>query len=75
MKINIIAKPQAKKNQVTKIDEVNYRVAVTAPAHNNLANQAIVELLAEYFGAKKSEIILCQGQKERQKVFIVPDQK
>ena len=62
--------PRAKKNEV--IEEAGrYKVYVTAPATEGRANRAVIELLADYFGLKRSQIHLVQGEKSRNKFLDV----
>ena len=62
--------PRAKENKVVE-EAGRYKVYVTAPAIDGRANRALLELLAEYFGVKKSRIHLVQGAKSRDKLFDV----
>ncbi|UCB56877.1 MAG: DUF167 domain-containing protein [Candidatus Omnitrophota bacterium] len=71
MKISVKVKPQAKQDMVRKIGPGDYTVWVKAKALEGKANQAVVEVLAEYFGVAKSKIALLKGKKTRNKVFMV----
>ena len=65
IKVKVI--PNAKKNEVIKEGE-NFRVRLRAPASEGNANSALVELLAQYFGVKKSSIRIIKGAKNRKKI-------
>lgn len=71
MKIFVNAKPNSKENKVTKMDENHFSVRVTAPPVEGKANQAVIELLAEYFHLPKSHVQLLSGQTSKSKVFEV----
>jgi len=47
------------------------KVAVTAPPDKGRANEAIVEVLAEALGLKRSQIELVSGPTSRQKKFLL----
>jgi len=70
-KIWVTVKPQAKKSEVKKISVGEYAVAVTAPAREGKANEAVIELLAEYFSVPKSSIRIVRGQTGRRKLVQV----
>ena len=60
--------PRAKENKV--IEEASrYKVYVTAPAEDGRANRAVLELLADHLGLRKSQIQLIRGEKNRDKFF------
>lgn len=67
-KLWISVKPQAKTAGVKKISDGEYSVSVRAPAREGKANEAVIELLAEYFSMPKSAIRIIRGQKARRKL-------
>lgn len=71
MKISIKVRPNAKHARVEKIDENNFLVWVKEKPINGKANQAAIDLLAEYFDVAKSDIILLKGQTSKHKLFEV----
>ena len=60
--------PRAKRDKVVK-EQGRYKVYVTAPAENGRANRAVLELLADHFKLKKSQVQLIRGEKSRDKLF------
>ncbi|MFH2068582.1 MAG: DUF167 family protein [Candidatus Omnitrophota bacterium] len=62
--------PRAGRNEV-KEDGEQLRVYLTAPAEENRANQALIKILAEYWGVKKSMVTIKKGLRSRQKVIKV----
>lgn len=71
MKIEIQVKPKSAKNKVEKLGENLYRVCVTAPPHKGEANEAVVELLADYFRVPKSSIRILLGGRGRKKLVEI----
>jgi uncharacterized protein (TIGR00251 family) len=71
MKINVRVKPNARKNEVTRLDEKRYLVSVTAPPSEGKANAKLIELLSEYFAMAKSRITILKGAGVREKVVEI----
>ncbi|HEY6191856.1 MAG TPA: DUF167 domain-containing protein [Bacteroidota bacterium] len=71
MKISVRVKPNARKNEVTKLDEKTYLVSVTAPPVDGKANAGVIELLAAYFRKAKSRIVILKGASGRQKLVEI----
>lgn len=65
MKIVVRVKTGAKENQIEKIDETHFAVAVKARAHDGQANEAVIKLIAEYFAVPKSAVRIISGQTSR----------
>jgi uncharacterized protein (TIGR00251 family) len=65
------AKPGAKVNAVVDTFENALLVAVTARPEDGKANEAIVRVLAEVLGCRRSEITLVSGQTSRNKRFLI----
>lgn len=70
IKIKVI--PNAKKNQVME-DSGKFKVYVNAPAVDNKANKALVEVLADHFGIRKSRIKIIRGDRAREKTVEISD--
>jgi hypothetical protein len=69
-KINVRVMPRAKKNKVVE-EAGRLKVYLTAPPVEGRANEALVELLAEHFKVKKSQITIVRGEKSRDKVVVI----
>lgn len=65
------AQPGARKNGVQGERGGALRVAVHAPPEDGRANQAIIELLRETLGLKRSQIELLSGATGRDKRFLI----
>lgn len=65
------AQPGARKNAVLGEHAGALKVAVTAPPEDGRANAAIVEVLKDWLGVKRSQVELLSGSTNRNKVFLV----
>ena len=65
--LNVRVIPNARKNEIIK-DGNTFRVRLSAPAAEGKANSALIELLAEHFGVKKSAVKIVKGIKSRNKL-------
>jgi uncharacterized protein (TIGR00251 family) len=65
------AQPGAKRNAVLGEQAGALKVAVTAPPEDGRANAALVEVLRDWLGLKRSQVQLVVGPTSRNKVFLV----
>lgn len=56
MKIFVKSKPNSNKEEVERVDDKNFIVAVNEPAVDGKANKAIVKALAKYLNAPSSKL-------------------
>ncbi|MFC1613580.1 DUF167 domain-containing protein [Patescibacteria group bacterium] len=71
MFINIKVIPRAKKNEVIKLENGNYKARLTSAPVDGKANQALIKMLSKYFGVGKSEIRIVRGEKGREKTIRI----
>ena len=71
MKISVKAKPKARENSIKKIDDFNFTVRVKELPIENKANEAIIEVLAEYFAVPKSKINIISGHNSKHKIIEI----
>ena len=71
MKIFVKAKPNARKEQVEKIDGTHFVVQVKEAPIQGRANRAIRDALAEYFNIPPSRIKIVSGSSSKQKTFEI----
>ncbi len=71
MKISIVAHPNAKNPRVEKDLTGMLHIYVNKPPLKNKANEAIIELLTDFFKTKKGNIILLSGSKSKHKTFEI----
>ena len=69
--VQVRAQPGAKRNGVVGEQNGSLKVAVTAPADQGKANKALVEVLADALGVKRSQVELVAGPSQREKRFLV----
>ena len=69
-KITIKVIPNAKKSRIVLEGEL-FKVYVNAPAVDNKANKAVIEILAEHFNVRKSAVKIVRGEKAREKVVEI----
>lgn len=69
MKLSVMVKTNARKNEVVKVDDSTFRVAVTISPIEGKANKAVIELLAEYFDVPKSSVYIHSGVAGRKKII------
>ena len=67
---NVRVTPHARQNKVVESDGV-LRVYTTVAPENGRANDAVIELLSEYFDIAKSRIVISKGITSRDKVVII----
>ena len=65
------AQPGAKRNAVLGEQAGALKVAVTAPPEDGRANAALVELLRDWLGLKRSQVELASGQTNPNKTFLI----
>lgn len=71
MKIFVTAKPASKINEVTQIDATHFIVKVKAPPQDGKANEAIIDVLAEFLEVPKSSLEMKAGHTAKKKVVEV----
>lgn len=69
--IAVRAQPGARKNAVLGEQAGALKVAVTAPPEDGRANAALVEVLRDWLGVKRSQVELAGGAASRNKIFLV----
>lgn len=67
------AQPGAKRTGVLGEQSSALKVAVTAPPEDGRANAALVEVLREWLGVKRSQVELLSGKTNRNKTFLIRD--
>src|SRR5947208_9041479 len=65
------AQPGARKAGVKGEQAGMLKLAVTAPPEDGRANEALVELLREVLGVKRSQVELLSGATSREKKFLI----
>ena len=68
--ITIKVTPNAKTNSITKENNI-LKIRVTAPAINNKANKAVIQLLSKHLKINKSKIKIIKGIKSKEKIINI----
>ena len=63
--------PGSSRNRVAGKHGVGLKVQVSAPPEKGKANQAVTELLAEFFDVPESRVTLISGHSRPRKVFRI----
>jgi uncharacterized protein (TIGR00251 family) len=71
MRISVRVKPNARKNEVERLEESRFLVSVTAPPFEGKANEKAIELLAEYFHVPKRRVIILKGAASKEKIVEI----
>lgn len=72
IKLQIIAKPNAKKTAILKISEQALHIAIHAKPHKGEANHELILFLSKIFDVPKSKIIFKSGENSKNKQVIIP---
>ncbi|MDD2927999.1 MAG: DUF167 domain-containing protein [Candidatus Omnitrophica bacterium] len=70
MIFNLRVIPKASRNLVKQEDN-GFKVYLTKPAQDGLANEQLIELLSEYLKTKKYKVRIIQGHKSRNKLVEI----
>lgn len=68
----ILAKPNAKKSMLLKVNEQGLHISLHAKPHQGEANKELISYLSQLFHLPKTEIILKRGEGSRHKQILVP---
>jgi len=71
MVIRIKVQTRASVEKVEQLDLDEYKVWVTAPAHDNQANEAVIDILSDYFDVSPSKIRIRSGYKSTHKLIEI----
>jgi uncharacterized protein (TIGR00251 family) len=71
MKISVKVKPNAGRNEVTRLADDRFEVRVSVAPEKGKANERVRELLADFLEVAKSRVVLVRGETSREKVFEV----
>jgi uncharacterized protein len=63
--------PRAKRNMVTKAADGSIKVYVAAPPEDGRANEAVVQLIADWLGVKRRQVEIVSGAASRNKVLRI----
>jgi len=67
--IEVKVDPRSSRNEIVGAVDKIIRIKLTAPPVGGAANTLLIELLAEEFGIRKSDIIIIKGESSRHKLI------
>ena len=70
MILNVRVIPGAGRNYVKKEND-RFKVYLTKPAQDDLANKQLIELLSEFLNIKKYRLKIVRGDKSREKIVEI----
>ena len=70
-RITIRVTTNAGKNSIEEEEEGGLKVKVNSPAVDGKANKAVINLLAAYYGVRKSAVSIVKGEKSRDKIIEI----
>lgn len=70
MILNVRVIPKSSRNKIKGYADY-LKVYLTSPAEKDKANKHLMEILAEHFQVKKSQIKITQGLKSRNKIIEI----
>jgi len=71
MKITVMVKPNARKDEVVVRDDGVYVIKVSVPPIEGRANERLIEILAEYFKKPKRSIEILMGARGKHKIVEI----
>ena len=71
MKLKIVVRPNAKKNEVIKAPDGTLIIRVTVPPIEGRANEKVVEVVADYFNKPRRSISIVSGFKGKYKIIEI----
>lgn len=61
----------SKKQEIIEKENSGFEIKVKEKAENNLANERVVKILANYFKISENSVKLVKGRKQRSKIFRI----
>jgi len=71
MIIRVKVQARASNEKIEQMDIDEYKVWVTAPPADNEANDAVIDLLADYFDTSRSKVHIRSGYKSSHKLIEI----
>lgn len=71
MRITVSVVPNSKVCEIAKTGDNEYKIRVDAPATRGEANSRLIEMLADFFGVPKFNVVVLKGFKSRRKIIEI----
>ena len=72
IKLPVVLKPQARKNEILGVVNGRFKIAITATPVDGKANIALIAFLSEILSLKKKDIIIASGHTNPLKMIHLP---
>ncbi|MGA2603217.1 MAG: DUF167 domain-containing protein [Verrucomicrobiia bacterium] len=69
--LSVRVTPRAKQNRVQPQEDGSLKVYVTAPPEDGRANEAVVQVIADWLGVKRRDVEIVRGATSRNKIVRV----
>jgi len=69
--LSVRVTPRAKQNRVQPQEDGSLKVYVTAPPEDGRANEAVVQVIADWLGVKRRDVEIVRGATNRNKIVRV----
>ncbi|MBN1272006.1 MAG: YggU family protein [Candidatus Aminicenantes bacterium] len=69
--VTVKVQPRAKKREVVRVSENEYKIKVFSPPVKGAANKEVIEVLASYFGLPRSDVRIVRGEKSSRKQVLI----
>ncbi len=63
--------PRSSRNQIVGVEDGALKIKLTAPPVEGAANAALIEVIAEWLGVRRSAVAIISGDKARNKLVRV----
>ena len=73
MKIQVKVKPNSRTEEVSREGD-SFIIKVKEPPKEGRANQAVIKLLAQYFGVPQSQVRILSGFRSKNKVIEIAEE-
>ncbi|MBD3238101.1 MAG: hypothetical protein GF332_00480 [Candidatus Moranbacteria bacterium] len=71
MQLTVKTIPASRVVRIKRLNQSTYRVKLTQPPANNLANQQLIKIMAQYLNVPTYAIRIIKGQKSKIKIIHV----
>lgn len=69
--LSIKVRTNARKQEIRKIDEREYRIQVLSPPVEGKANKEVINVVASHFRLPRSRVKIVKGKKSRNKIVVL----
>ncbi len=69
--VSVVVQPKSRKTELVGVQGGAVKIKVSAPPVEGAANKECARFLADLTGSAKNRVVLLQGEKSRNKVFLI----